>query len=86
MANILFPLILLFWKVKLKSKPERLARRINISEESVSRIQLTERVWSRTAERYFRKVEYLCIGVTKISKMKKILSEWIKSNIPILEE
>ena len=60
--------------------------RISISEESIARILLTERIWKRTTERYFRFVEKECTGVVKISRIKKILSDWVKANIPIKEE
>ena len=52
----------------------------------MARILLTERVWSRTRERYYRMVENLCTGVYKISIIKKILCEWIKPNIPLYED
>ena len=65
--------MLLFWKVTRNGRPDRLVRRITKSEGSEARIQLTERVWSRTAERFYRRVENLCNGVTRISLIKKIL-------------
>ena len=63
--------LLLYWKVKNNGKPERLIRRLKISEETIARIQLTERVWSQTTERYYRMVENLCTGVTKVSIIRK---------------
>ena len=78
--------VLLFWKVNTNGNPDRLIRRINISQGSVARILLTERVWSRKAEHFYRQVEPLCVGVTRISQFKKILCEWVKTNIPIHED
>ena len=74
------------WNNDMNGKPDRLVRRIKILEESEARIQLTVRVWSITAERFYRRVENLCNGVTRISLIKKILCEWVKSNIPLYEE
>ena len=78
--------LLLYWKVKINNVPDRLVRRIKISEETEARLVLTEHVWSRVMERYFRQVETLCVGVTKVSAIKRILVEWIKSNVPLSEE
>ena len=78
--------VLLFWKVKWKGKPERLIRRMKMAEDSVARLVITERIWSRTAERFFRKVENLLAGVQRISEAKNILRKWIKSNVPLSKE
>ena len=78
--------LVLYWKVTFHNKPIRLITRINIARETEARIQLTERIWSRTSERLFRRVENYLIGVTKISSAKNILRKWVKSNIPISEE
>ena len=77
--------LILYWKVKNYNKPERLVSRILKSEESTARMLLTERVWSRTTERHYKYVENFCMGITKISRVKKIFSDWVKSNIPIKE-
>ena len=78
--------VLLLWKVKTSGKPDRLARRLKTAEDTVARLQITERIWSRTAERFYRKVENQLSGVLKISEAKTILRNWIKSNIPLFEE
>ena len=78
--------VLLFWKVKWKGKPERLVRRMRMAEDTMARLLITERVWSRTAERFFKKVEHLLAGVQRISEAKNVLRKWIKSNIPLSEE
>ena len=78
--------VLLFWKVKWKGKPDRLMRRMRMAEETVARLMITEQIWSRTAERFFRRVEHLLIGVQRISEAKSILRKWIKSNIQLSEE
>ena len=67
-------------------KPERLVRRHLISTDSEARINLTERVWSRKSEFYFRKMEQHCSGVTKIFQFKKSIREWIVSNVPLHKE
>ena len=77
--------VLLFWKVKWKGKPERLLRRIRMAENTVARLLITERIWSRTAERFFRKVEHLLAGVQRISEAKNVLRKWIKTNVPLSE-
>ena len=78
--------LVLYWKVTFNNKPVRLITRINISRDTEARLQLTERIWSRTSERFFRRVENNLIGVTKISSAKNILRKWIKTNIPICED
>ena len=78
--------VLLFWKVKRNGKPDRLVRRLIIAEDTVARLQITERIWSRTAERFFRKVENQLSGVLRISEAKTIIRNWIKSNVPLNEE
>ena len=78
--------VLLDWKVMNNSKSERLVRRYNISTNSEACLNLMERVWSRKAEYFYRKVEQNCIGVVCLSLFKKNLSEWIKSNISIHED
>ena len=78
--------VLLFWKVKWKGKPERLIRRMRMAEDTVARLVITERIWSRKAERLYRRVENLLNGVQRISEAKNILRKWIKSNIPLSEE
>ena len=78
--------LVLYWKVTFHNKPIRLITRINIARETEARIQLTERIWSRTSERLFRRVENYLIGVTKISSAKNILRKWVKTNIPICED
>ena len=57
-----------------------------MAEETVARLMITERIWSRTAERFFRRVEHLLIGVERISEAKSILRKWIKSKIQLSEE
>ena len=78
--------VLLFWKVKWKGKPERLLRRIKMAEDTVARLLITERIWSRTAERFFRKVEHLLAGVQRISEAKNVLRKWIKTNVPLSKQ
>ena len=78
--------VLLFWKVKKNGKPDRLVRRLIIAEDTVARLQITERIWSRTAERFFRKVKNQLSGVLRISEAKTIIRNWIKSNVPLNEE
>ena len=78
--------LVLYWKVTFHNKPIRLITRINIARETEARIQLTERIWSRTSERLFRRVKNYLIGVTKISSAKNILRKWVKTNIPISED
>ena len=78
--------VLLFWKVKWNGKPDRLLRRMKIAEDTVARLMITERIWSRTAERFFRRVENKLSGVQRISEAKTVLRNWIKSNIPLNEE
>ena len=57
-----------------------------MAEDMEARLLITERVWSRTVERFFRKVEHLLEGVQRISEAKNILRKWIKSNVPLSEE
>ena len=78
--------VLLFWKVKRNGKPDRLLRRMKIAEETVARLLITERIWSRTAERFFRRVENQLSGVLRISEAKTILRNWIKVEVPLNEE
>ena len=78
--------VLLFWKVKWKGKPDRLLRRMKIAEDTVARLIITERIWSRTAERFYRRVENMLSGVQRISEAKTVLRKWIKSNVPLNEE
>ena len=52
----------------------------------MARLQITERIWSRTAERFFRKVENQLSGVLRILEAKTIIRNWIKSNVPLNEE
>ena len=78
--------LLLYWKVRFHGKPERLIRRINYSQNSLARLQLTERVWSRVSERNYRMVEMSLQHIAKISVAKKTISEWVKANVPITEE
>ena len=78
--------ILLYWKVRRNGKPDRLLRRMKMAEETVARLLITERIWSRTAERFFRRIEIKLCGVLRISEAKTILRNWIKSEIPLNEE
>ena len=78
--------VLLFWKVKRNGRPDRLLRRMKIREEAVARLLMTERIWSRMAERCFRRIENELNGVLRISEAKTILRKWIKSEIPLYEE
>ena len=55
-------------------------------EDTTARLLITERVWSRTAERFFKKVEHLLEGVQRISEAKNVLRKWIKTNIPLSAE
>ena len=82
----IFHSLFLFWKVETFKKPDRLVRRIKKSMNSTARINLTERTWSRTSNRYYRLVESELSGVLKISEAKNILRKWIKTNIPIHED
>ena len=77
---------LLFWKVRRNGKPDRLLRRMKIAEETVARLLMTERIWSRMTERCFRRIENELNGVLRISEAKTILRKWIKSEIPLNEE
>ena len=61
-------------------------RRMKLAEEKEARLLITERVWSRIAERYFRKVEHSLEGVLKILEAKNILKKWVKTNVPLSEE
>ena len=78
--------LVLCWKVITYKKLERLTRRIIKSMDSIARLQLTERTWSQSSERYYRLIEGELSGATKISEVKSILRRWIKTNIPICEE
>ena len=78
--------LVLYWKVITNRKPDRLTRRIAKSSDSMARLLLTERTWSRTSDRFFRHIEGELSEATKISETKGILRRWIKSNIPIYEE
>ena len=78
--------VLLLWKVKTFGKPDRLQRRLKTAEDTFARLQITERIWSRTAERYFRRVENQLSGVLKISEAKTIIRTWIKTTLPLHEE
>ena len=78
--------VLLFWKVRRNGKLDRLLRRMKIAEETVARLLITERIWSRTAERFFRRIENKLSGVLRISEAKTILRNWIKSDVPLNEE
>ena len=53
--------------------------------DSVARLNLTERTWSKTSDKYFRLIEGELSGVEKISEAKCILKRWIKTNIPLCE-
>ena len=77
---------LLYWKVKWKKKPDRLVRRMKLAEEKEARLLITERIWLRISERYFRKVEHSLEGVLRISEAKNILKKWVKTNVPLSEE
>ena len=77
--------LILYWKVIQYNKPERLVYHVQKSEETLARILLTERIWTRTTERYYNQVDYICRGVTKISSVKNIFRTWVKDNIPIKE-
>ena len=72
--------------MKTFGKPDRLLRRLKTAEDTIARLQITERIWSRTAERFFRKVENQISGVQKISVAKTILRNWIKTTLPLYEE
>ena len=67
--------LVLYWKVTFHGKPDRLVKRIDKSRDTVARLQLTERTWSRTSERFFRCIENNLSGVTKISTAKKHLKK-----------
>ena len=57
-----------------------------MAEDTVARLLITERIWSRTAERFYRKVEYLLEGVQRISEAKNVLRKWIKKYVPLSEQ
>ena len=78
--------LLLYLKVRYHRTPERMIRRLNTSENSFARLLIRERVWSRIADRYYRMVEISLQNISKISVAKRILSEWVKTNVPIAEE
>ena len=61
-------------------------RRINIAEDKMARLRITDRIWSRTAVRHYKSVEHLLDGVLKISEAKKVLRKWIKENVPLSEQ
>ena len=74
----------------LESKKERKAGEIikenKNSRRHWARLMITERIWSRTVERFFRRVESKLSGVLRISEAKTMLRNWIKSNVPLNEE
>ena len=78
--------VILWWKVQQSNKPARLLQRTFKIQESEARLLLREKIWSRKAEFYFRKVEPIISGIVRISTVKKLLRQWIKSNIPIYAE
>ena len=78
--------VILWWKVKKSNKPARLLQRTFKIQESEARLLLTEKIWSRKAEFYFRKVEPIIGGIVSISTVKTLLRQWIKFNIPIYAE
>ena len=77
--------VLLYWKVRWKGNPARLLRRIRMAEYTEARLSITDRVWSRTAVRFYRMVEHLLEGVQRVSEAKNILRKWVKSNVPLNE-
>ena len=77
--------VLLLWKVRWKGNPARLLRRIRMAEHAEARLSITDRVWSRTAVRFYKMVEHLLEGVQRVSEAKNILRKWVKSNVPLKE-
>ena len=55
--------VLLWWKTTQSKKPVRLLQRTLRVQESEARLLLTENIWSRKAEYYFRKVEPILGGI-----------------------
>ena len=70
--------LILYWKVHYFKKPRRLVERVQNIKDSIARMLLTDRIWSRTTERNFKLVENKCSGVDKISVVKRIFGEWVK--------
>ena len=67
--------VILWWKVQQSNKPARLLQRTLKIQESEARLLLTEKVWSRKAEFYFRKVEPIISGIVRIATVKKLLRQ-----------
>ena len=57
-----------------------------MAEETEARLLITERIWSRTAERFFRRIGNLLSGVRRIPEEKTVLRKWIKSKVPLYKE
>ena len=82
---MLYYSLISYWKVHFFKKPKRLVDRIQNIEDSMARMLLTDRIWSRTTEINYRLVKNKCLGVNKISCVKRFFCEWVKSNVPIRE-
>ena len=67
--------VLLWWKVTKNKNPVRLLERTLKVQETEARILLTEKIWSRKSEYYFRMIEPLLNGNHWISTVKRTLSE-----------
>ena len=77
--------LLLMWKIKTRNEPTRLIERIETSEITSSRIEYTEKVWSRRVNILYGKLPVEIRSEMRISKVKKSLKTWIGANIPIRE-
>ena len=79
--------VLLIWKIKNKMEPKRTTQILQTSQYSKSRIDLTSRIWSKIASKYFNKLEPNVKKLKKkIGAFKRNLRNWIKLNVPLSED
>ena len=77
--------ILLLWKVNLHKVPINNLKNIEISKNRKGRIKKTRRIWSIRSLELFDDLPLEIRECKKISKFKKLLKNWIATNIPIEE-
>ena len=78
--------VLLYWKIKNKQEPKRTIELLQLSQYSKPRIELTSRIWSKSASTYFNKLDPNVQNLKKIGAFKRALKNWIKQNVPLSED
>ena len=78
--------LMLLWKLNKDLSPKRLVGWLQRKRMVVPRIEISERCWSRTSERWWDCLDTDFMNNDRVTPIKTYLKDWVKTNVEPFEE